>query len=569
MSMSTKKSPGPILIIGAGPSGLAAALTLARNGIPIRIIDKATKFHQSSRGSGLHPRTLEIFRFLGVAEDARRLGAPLRPMTLYKLPGGTEPVATWKVLEDVPISPDRPEGRIFAVSQYLTEEVFRNHLAEYGVHVELGTEPVSMEQDSTGVNIALKHASGEAVETVRCAYVIGSDGARGFSRKAIGATFEGQTKDGDGVIFADVVVEGVSSDIWHVWSETGKFTIAMRPKKDPGQFQLIIIGQNFDPAGLADPSKFTEAFYEYTGRKDIVIKIFAEITYWKPKMRMVNKVFEGRVFICGDAAHVHSPTGGQGLNTSVGDSFNIAWKLALVYKGLASPDLLTTYQTERLPVIANMLATTSGLYGRAVAKDPYEAAKSGGPTGSGKDASGFMKWRDSGLPQLDINYRWSPVVFDARGRGELDEEGLKARSYVGYPGEPVRAGDRAPEAPGLIDASGKETSLFEIFNPSTHTLLLFAQDGAGSKVQEVVAAAQASPLAQVTKTLIFGRDGVPVAVGGAGSYHDKEGHAYKAYGVDGQLLTVVIVRPDGYIGAFVYDADGVHTYFTRIAGGFL
>ncbi|RPD54667.1 hypothetical protein L226DRAFT_509677 [Lentinus tigrinus ALCF2SS1-7] len=558
----------PILIIGAGPSGLAAALTLAQNGIPIRIVDKAQEFHKSSRGSGIHPRTSEIFRFLGVAEDTRRHGSPLLPMQLYKLPGGTEPVARWKLMEDVPVSPDRPEDTL-SLSQHLTEDFFRDHLAKYNVHVELGTEPLSMEQDSNGVNIVLKHAGSEAVETVRCAYVIGSDGARGFSRKAIGATFEGQTKDADGVVFADVEAEGIFADVWHVWAEAGKFSIAMRPKKEPGQFQLAIVGQNFDPAGLTDPAKFAEAFYEHTGRKDVVFKSFTAVTYWKPKMRMVNKLYEGRVFICGDAAHVHSPTGGQGLNTSVGDSFNIAWKLAMVCKGLASRDLLTTYQTERLPVIAHMLATTSNLYTHAVAKNPHEAVGSGGSAGSGKEASGFMKWRDGALRQLDINYRWSPVVFDARGRGELDEEGLKARGYVGYPGEHVRAGDRAPEAPGLTDATGKATSLFEIFKPYTQTLLLFAPEGAESNVQEVVAAVQASPLAQVTKTLILSRDGVPVAVGGANSYHDKEGHAYKAYGVDGELLTVVIVRPDGYIGAFVYDADGVRTYISRITGGFL
>ncbi|RPD78983.1 hypothetical protein L226DRAFT_501441 [Lentinus tigrinus ALCF2SS1-7] len=549
-----------VLIIGAGPSGLAAALTLAQNRIPIRIIDKAREFHQSSRGSGLHPRTLEIFRFLGVAEDARRLGGPLLPMQLYKLPGGTEPVAKWKILEDPPLSPDRPEDFLM-LSQYLTEGIFRDHLAKYGVHVELETEPVSFEQDDTGVNVTLQHAGSERVETVRYAYVIGSDGARGFTRKVIGATFEGQTKDADGSVFADVEAEGLSSDVWHVWAGGNDGTmLSMRPKNEPGQFQLAVGGKNFDPTDLMDATKLLKFFHEHTGRKDVVLKSFTTaISHWKPNMRMVNKLYEGRVFICGDAAHVHSPTGGQGLNTSVGDSFNIAWKLALVCKGLASRDLLTTYQTERLPVIAHMLAATSNLYTHS-----EESA------GSGKDTSGFMKWRNNALYQLDINYRWSPVVFDARGMNGLDEDALKARGYIGYPGEPVRAGDRAPEAPALVDATGKATALFDIFKPTVHTLLVFSPDSeqAGASVQEIVAAARASPLASVIQTLVLGGQGVPAAVEGAITYHDKEGHAYRVYGVEEGALSVFVVRPDGYIGAFVQNVDGLQTYITKIVVGF-
>ncbi|TFK91537.1 hypothetical protein K466DRAFT_541543 [Polyporus arcularius HHB13444] len=553
--------------IGAGPSGLAAALTLAQNGIPIRIIDKAIEFHKSSRGSGLHLRTLEIFRFLGVAQDARRLGLPLMPVQLYKLPGGTEPLGSWKLMDDVTISPDRPEvdhkkpTDSLVLSQYLTEGIFRDHLLKYGVQVELGTEPVSMAQDETGVSVSLRHVGVQEVETVRYAYVIGADGARGFTRKAIGATFEGETKDGDGQAWADVEAEGISPDTWHAWIEPGKFTVAIRPKKEPGQFHLVIAGTNFDPVGLTEPSKFAESFYELTGRRDIVFKSFTGLSYWKPKMRMVNKMSEGRVFICGDAAHVHSPTGGQGLNTSVGDAFNIAWKLALVCKGLASRGLLRTYQIERLPVIAHMLAATSDLYTQLTNIQP-----DGGPASSGKGSSG---WRNNALRQLEINYRWSPVVFDARGMNGLDENALKAHGYQGYPGEPVRAGDRAPEAPALVDAFGKETSLFEIFKPNTHTVLVFSPTHAGeSGVQEVAAAAQASPLASVTQTLVLGRDGVPPAIDGAKAYHDKEGHAYKAYGVDVRVLTVVVVRPDGYIGAFVNDVDGLQTYISRIAGEF-
>ena len=233
-----------------------------------------------------------------------------------------------------------------------------------------------------------------------------------------------------------------------------------------------------------------------------------------------------------------------------------------MYKGLASRDLLITYQTERLPVIAHMLATTSNLYTHIVDNSADESAKSAGTS----QETGFMKWRNRALNQLDINYRWSPVVFDYRGKGDLDEEGLKARGYIGYPGEPVHAGDRAPEAPGLVDATGKEISLFQVFKLYRHTLLLFVPVGAGDKAREVVAAAQASPLAGTLNVLILGREGIPAAVDGATTYHDKEGYAHKAYAVEGQALNVVVVRPDGYIGAFVQDVTGLQTYISIISG---
>ncbi|RDX54609.1 monooxygenase [Lentinus brumalis] len=560
--MANTTQTSSVLIIGAGPSGLAAALTLAQNGIPIRIIDKATEFHKSSRGGGLHPRTMEFYRFLGVAQDAKSLGRPLPPVQMYKLPGGTEVVANWKLFEDMHLTPDRPEETT-TVSQYINEGIFRDHLSKYGVHVELGTEPASIEQDASGVTVSLKHAGVDEAETARFVYVIGADGARGFTRKAIGAKFEGETKEADGQTWADIEVEGISSDFWHVWTETGKFSILMRPKKEPGKFHVGIVGQDFDPADLAtDPTKFCEFFYANTGRKDILLKNFTSLTYWKPKMRMVNKLYDGRVFLCGDIAHVHSPTGGQGLNTGVGDSFNLAWKVALVYKGLASPELLATYQTERMPVIAHVLAVTSNLYTGLVHRQQDDS-----PARSTKEATSFFKWRNNALRQLEVNYRWSPVVFDARGILGMDEQTLQAHAYEGYPGESVRAGDRAPDAPGLADATGSETSLFDIFKPYKHTLLIFAPEQVGSRTEEVVAAARNSPLGSVIQTLVLDRHGVPAAVEGASAYHDKEGHAHKAYGVDEETLSVVVVRPDGYIGAFVNDVDGLQAYFTRIARG--
>ncbi|KAI0742772.1 FAD binding domain-containing protein [Daedaleopsis nitida] len=561
--MTTPHSPPLILVIGAGPSGLTAALTLAQNGVPIRVIEKTTSYHQMARGGGLQPRTLEILHFLGIMDDIRPLGEHLHTMQMYKLPGGTEPLRTWRIMEDLPVSPDRPEPNTFIVSQYLTERVFRDHLSKYGVHVELGTEPTAIEQDDDGVSVTLKcvNADGsEKVETARFAYAIGADGAKGFTRKAIGATFEGQTKDDDGQVWADTEIDGLSSEYWRLWAQPGHFTISIRPKPEPGHFHVGIFGQNFDPVHLTDPAKFIDFVHARTERKDFVFKHISALTYWKPKMRMVNKFGEGRVFIAGDAAHVHSPTGGQGLNTSIQDSLNLAWKLALAYKGLASPELLTTYQVERIPVVTYMLMATSNLYTHMVQKKAEDVKVAEKP-----NSSGFMKWRDQTLRQLEINCRWSPIVYDARGTNGLDADDMKARAYHGYPGEDVRAGDRAPDAPALVDASGKETALFQIFKTNVHTMLVFTRstDDADPIVEEAVSAAQTCP-SNTVKTVVLSRRAGTKDVPGATSYCDSQGHAYDAYHVEEHDSAIVIVRPDGYVGAFVRDAGECQEYFARI-----
>ncbi|KAI0360777.1 monooxygenase [Trametes cingulata] len=555
----TASSTLPVLVVGAGPAGLIAALSLVKNGIPVRVIEKSTEFHTASRGAGAHSRSLEVYHFLGVLEDIRRISMPLLPMRSYKLPGGTEPVKTWVMFEPVDPTPDRPitsESGV-AIAQFLLEGIFRDHLAKYGVHPELATELVALEQDAEGVTATLKKHAGtpnETMETVRAAYLIGADGARGPTRRLIGATFEGQTKDLDGQVWVDVDIEGLPTEYWHLWSQPGKFTVSMRPTHRKGGFHVGVAGINFDPiAELTDTDKFVKFIHENIGRRDLKFTNFTSFSYWKPKMRMVNKFYSGRAFLVGDAAHVHSPTGGQGLNTSVQDSFNLAWKIALVYKGLARPELIASYEAERLPVVTIMLSTTTGLYSNLVASK------------DGKSEDGWLQWRNRSLTQLDINYRWSPIVLDARGNGD-DEDALKARAYVGYPGEEPHAGDRAPGAPALVGAAGKVTSLHEIYKPHLHTIIVFSPEteDAESRISSVSQAIDALPK-DTYQVVVLGRNGVPKAPGaGVATYHDKEGYAFGAYHVQEDKLTVVAIRPDAYIGAFVYDGEGLNAYFSRL-----
>ena len=184
----------------------------------------------------------------------------------------------------------------------------------------------------------------------------------------------------------------------------------------------------------------------------------------------------------------------------------------------------------------------------------------------GTNRNGFLRWRNDALFQLDVNYRWSPIVLDERARSKLNEETLKARAYEGYPGGDIQAGDRAPDAPTLLRADGTETSLFSVFTPYAHTVLAFLPvSDAAARTTLALDFTKIYP-ADVVQLAILKHCQIPesrTCTKDASTYYDPKGHAYNEYGVD-DSFTIVVVRPDGYIGAIVGDVKGVETYFSRI-----
>ena len=228
----------------------------------------------------------------------------------------------------------------------------------------------------------------------------------------------------------------------------------------------------------------------------------------------------------------------------------------MAYKGIANPSLLDSFQIERLPVVAQMLVKTSNLYTHGVVAgtaDDVEKSTSG---------SGFLQWRDRALSMLDVNYRWSPAVFDERGTQGRDENDMKALAYQGYgPEDGVHAGDRAPDAPGLVAVSGEESSLFDIFKSYLHTVLIFPSGKEG--VADVVEAARNCPPG-TAQVIIIGSTSIPSAVHGTTVYHDRQGTAWNAYHIAQGTFAVVVVRPDAYVGAFVYGSAGLQSYFAKI-----
>jgi len=268
---------------------------------------------------------------------------------------------------------------------------------------------------------------------------------------------------------------------------------------------------------------------------------------YRPNVRMVDDFGKGRVFVAGDAAHVHSATGGQGMNSSIQDSFNLGWKLALVANGFAETSLLHTYTEERVPVIAAMLEKTTALLQKTV------------------DGNADAWDRGGALNQLGVNYRWSSIVVDERAEPR-DLTELKLHAYGGGGSGVLTAGDRAPDAPGLAGvkgASAEPTSLFSIYRPTHHTVLFFTANV--SLLKDQLEALAQYPTEAVRSVLVLPQGKHSTSIPAIGLVvEDREGHAYAGYAVEEEGLTTVIIRPDGVVGAIVLGLAGLQRYFNGI-----
>ncbi|KAI0784359.1 FAD binding domain-containing protein [Abortiporus biennis] len=549
-----------VLVIGSGPASLALALTLAQNDISVRIIEKQSEFHQGQRGAGVQPRSLELLKFLGVFDDVKTGSSLPLPVANYKFPGGTQIEQLTELTPFYDPTPDVPYPNLNIIGQDHHESILRSHLLKFGIEVELGTELISFQQDERRVTAEVhrRDANNDQVqELVRADFLVGADGAKGITRKQLGFDFLGESTDAHWLI-GDAFVNGVNADYWHSWRPYDLEMVFLRPTKVQGLFQIFI--------STVDVARYTafksnkvdlqEFVRKTTNRDDIIIESVVTLSDYRPNVRMASKFGEGRVFIVGDAAHVHPFSGGQGLNTGLQDSLNLGWKLSLVCKQLSPVSILGTYSDERLPVVKDMLGKTSAIFEKLASrkKDEY-----------------YVGWeRPRFLAQLNINYRWSDLLVDEQ---VIDPEEKKCAINNAYGTESdgkFRAGDRAPDAPGLLDIdSGKELSLFSIFKLTHHTILLF--NPPRSELSSTLATVERWPADTFNIVLILPRGTQTYNADAIGrsilKLEDREGHAYRFYGqVQDERFPMVIVRPDGVIGAITKDVDGVQTYHDKIFG---
>ena len=331
-----------VLIAGAGPTGLTLALDLARRGISFRLIDGAAFPFTGSRGKGIQPRTLEIFEDLGIIDAILASGARYPRIKIHLGPfslraGSLAP--TRQPTEGVPYP------NLWMVPQSRTEQILRARLAELGGQVEFDAALATFTQTEHGVDAVLKSG-----ERVRASFLVGCDGGHSTVRKVLGLRLEGEAIDTRPMLVADLEIEALDRQHWHVWPSLVGDGMGLCPLPNTALFQLI--------ARAKAASGVENTVPKVTGLR---VQRVAWSSIYQPAVRMVNRYRVGRVLLAGDAAHVHPPAGGQGLNTGIQDAYNLGWKLASVVRG--GPDsLLDTYEAERLPIAAAVLGLTRRLH---------------------------------------------------------------------------------------------------------------------------------------------------------------------------------------------------------------
>jgi 2-polyprenyl-6-methoxyphenol hydroxylase-like FAD-dependent oxidoreductase len=541
-----------VLVVGAGPTGLTAACELVRRGLKVRIIDEAASPTKVSRAIAIHARTLEIFEDMGIAEKAIEAGLKLGGVTVF---AGGEPV----VSADLAELPTRYPF-LLSISQVATEAVLLELLASRELAVERETKLVSFAQDGTGVTAKVATKSGEQV--IRAAWLVGCDGAHSTVRKKLEIGFEGSTYD-ERFLLADVKVDANLRDdrVTTYFGEDG--VLACFPMKG-GRFRIIGTSAAGDASEVAPTLDEMTALFSARSGKTGALTDPQWLARFRVHCRQVERYRDDRVFLAGDAAHIHSPVGGQGMNTGIQDAHNLAWKLALVHTGKARGRLLDSYEQERHAVgqailratdVATKVITLKNAVARSVRNEVARFMSS---------FELVQRKAAESAAELNVSYEASPIVRE-------DSTGmLQARIGTAAGGEtPTLAavrdfeagpkpGSRAPDGKITLDGKSGAKRLLEVVDGRKHSLLLFdgksaSKEGYARFVSMAQKVAERFP-GLVSSVVITPRNERPSELpDDITVLLDPDGELERAYAATTECA--YLLRPDLYVGYRSQPAD--------------
>jgi 2-polyprenyl-6-methoxyphenol hydroxylase-like FAD-dependent oxidoreductase len=512
-----------VIIIGAGPTGLTLSLDLVRRGVPHRLIEKQPAPTVESRALVVSPRTMEVLDDLGVVADALTRGRPMLGVSMVS--------KRRSVRIELARMPDfgTRYPYVFGLPQSETEAVLNAELARRGHAPERSVSFTAYRETEGGVIVTLTHEDGRR-EEVAARYLIGCDGARSAVRAASGIPFPGMTYEDECFIADARVAWDLPSGELRV-CPSAEGVLAFFPL--PGEHHYRVLSIHPAPLGTrgADlPPPTLEQFQQRVSAMSplpVTLHDVAWLTRYRLHHRGVPTYRKGRVILAGDAAHIHSPVGGQGMNTGIQDAYNLGWKLALVLAGRAEESLLQTYNDERRRIGELLLGGTDrafsfvaapGRVARMVREHlaPQLARVVMGRLPAQQLLLGF-------LSQLRINYRKSPLSREQ-----------------GAPRKGLSAGDRAPNAAVTSASTPAIKDLADAWRGPEHVLLLFVGSGDLQASRSV-----ASKLAEAYPELLRVHVIAP-APGGDEVLVDATGEAARRYSVTSTC--VYLLRPDKYIG---------------------
>jgi 2-polyprenyl-6-methoxyphenol hydroxylase-like FAD-dependent oxidoreductase len=417
----------PVLIVGAGPTGLMMAAQLTRRGINFRIIDKSTDHTTQSRALVVQARSLEILDQMGLASRAIRLGKEARAVTIVVKGRRVMTMALGEVGLGLTRFP-----YLLMLEQSKTEQLLGEFLAHHGHRVERQTELVEFSQNETGVSATLRGADGQE-ERVVCDWLIGADGGHSLVRERLGIDFQGRTYTQSlFVLDCEVSLDLPRDEMMVIFSDqafTGLFPLPNGRMRVLGTVPPGYEGQDQIPFEALAPTFGTRVGF------DIQLLNPEWLSVYHAHHRAVSTFQAGRCFLMGDAAHIHSPVGAQGMNTGLQDAYNLAWKLAMVVRGEAGQALLATYHGERFKIAHNLVQTTDRAFYYVTSEHPV-----------------LRTLRLRVLPRV-LPIAWSLV----RRQRSLREVGFKTVSQIGlqYRFSPLSEEEPGSHFPGVAPRSGE------------------------------------------------------------------------------------------------------------------
>lgn len=451
----------PVLIVGAGPTGLTAALELSRMGVAVRLIEKAAAPATTSRAIGVQARTLEMLQQRGLADRLIARGVITRHASFYG-----EGKALFRL--DFGHVQSRFPYMLF-VPEVETEAMLRDAIAAQGVAIEWDTELIALAQHSPMQADALPRAvlrrSDGALEEVRPSWIISAEGAHSVVRQTLDLPFDGATLAKQFAL-GDIHVDGaLSPEELYIFSSDEGF-LGMFPL-GRGRFRLIASDPPGDPEG---PAPSLAELQEMFDRRAHLAGTFRDLvwsSWFRINSRMVSRLRVGRLLLGGDAAHIHSPAGAQGMNTGMQDMFNLGWKLARVICGKAPLALLDSYEAERLPVIREVLFGTEKLTDGMASTNPVRRTLIDhvGPWLGPREI--VQEHATARMSQVAIGYPHSPLSERKGARGAL------------------RAGDRLPDFK-LQQATAygwRAATAHHLLDPSDFTVFFTLEDETGQPAQ--------------------------------------------------------------------------------------
>jgi 2-polyprenyl-6-methoxyphenol hydroxylase-like FAD-dependent oxidoreductase len=555
-----------VLVVGAGPVGLAMAVELYRHGVQCALIDDdegPTPLNES-RALGIQARTQEVFRQLGVVDQVLAEGRPMRGAGIYS--NGKRIARLEFELGKIQSAYIHP----IILAQSRTERILVDRLAALGGSVAWHTALEGFTQDTDGVSAQVAGPAGARRE-VRARWLVGCDGSRSAVRHGLGLSFEGGEYE-EVFLIADVHIDWSMPDDEIHMELTPEGPLIAFPLPEPGRWRLV------DTTGLVDakePDSIVARFRDLLTRY-VAPGASVDESSWTSSFhihrRVVNSYRVGRCFVAGDAAHLHSPAGGQGMNTGIQDAFNLAWKLALVLRGLGREVLLDSYNVERRPVAVSVLKGSDRLTRLVTLHNPLARSFRNRLLSLLSGLATVRRTASVQLSELAVNYRGGPIVAEDQG-GWLAAlgSGLEAARSQHAFGFGPHPGDRLPDVAlrPELQANPAWDRLSSALTGPHHHLLFFEGLAAkpstptdwktieamiDSKYQDIILQLHVMIVASASRSLP--RQGKVLI--------DPDGSLHRDYGARSACL--YLLRPDGYIGyrALPPDASRLRAYLERL-----